>query len=96
MGDTVTEHLAALLPSLLRSMEVLGFVVRHFHPPDFGAVMDAAGRPDQDLRSAHGSRRRRPKPSDGSRPAAPHSRKNLSRARCSGSRFRASAANAGI
>jgi phospholipase/carboxylesterase len=55
MGDTVTEHLAALLPPLLRSMEVLGFIARHFHPPDFGAVMDAAGTPDQDLRSARGS-----------------------------------------
>jgi phospholipase/carboxylesterase len=55
MGDTVTEHLAALLPPLLRSMEVLGFIARHFHPPDFGAVMDAAGTPDQDLRPARGS-----------------------------------------
>ena len=54
MSDTVTEHLAALLPPLLRSLEVLGFVARHFHPPDFGAVMDAAGTPDQDLRAARG------------------------------------------
>jgi phospholipase/carboxylesterase len=55
MGDTVTDRLAALLPPLLRSMEMLGFIARHFHPPDFGAVMDAAGTPDQDLRSARGS-----------------------------------------
>jgi phospholipase/carboxylesterase len=54
MSDTVTEHLAALLPPLLRSLEVLGFVARHFHPPDFGAVMEAAGTPDQDLRAARG------------------------------------------
>ncbi len=52
MDDTVTERLAALLPPLLRSLETLGFIARHFHPPDFGAVMDAAGTPDQDLRAA--------------------------------------------
>ena len=54
MSDTVTEHLTALLPPLLRSMETLGFIARHFHPPDFGTVMDAAGTPDQDLRAARG------------------------------------------
>jgi phospholipase/carboxylesterase len=55
MNDTITEHLAALLPPLLRSLEMLGFIARHFHPPDFGAVMDAAGMPDRDLRAARGS-----------------------------------------
>jgi phospholipase/carboxylesterase len=54
MGDTATGLLAALLPPLLHSMDMLGFIARHFHPPDFGAVMDAAGTPDQDLRSARG------------------------------------------
>jgi phospholipase/carboxylesterase len=54
MSGTLTEHLAALLPSLLRSLETLGFIARHFHPPDFGAVMDAAGTPDHDLRAARG------------------------------------------
>jgi len=54
MTDTATEHLATLLPPLLRSLEMLGFVARHFHPPDFGAVMDAAGTPDEDLRAARG------------------------------------------
>jgi phospholipase/carboxylesterase len=54
MGDTVTERLAALLPPLLRSLEMLGFIARHFHPPDFGAVMDAAGTPDQHLRAVRG------------------------------------------
>jgi phospholipase/carboxylesterase len=52
MNDSVTEHLATLLPPLLRSLETLGFIARHFHPPDFGAVMDAAGTPDQELRAA--------------------------------------------
>jgi phospholipase/carboxylesterase len=55
MGDAVTERLTALLPPLLRSMDMLGFIARHFHPPDFGAVMEAAGTPDHDLRSARGS-----------------------------------------
>ncbi|HEV7880498.1 phospholipase [Bradyrhizobium sp.] len=52
MSDVVTERLVALLPPLLRALETLGFIARHFHPPDFGAVMDAAGTPDDDLRAA--------------------------------------------
>jgi phospholipase/carboxylesterase len=52
MSDTATDHLATLLPPLLHSLEMLGFLTRHFHPPDFGAVMEAAGTPDQDLRAA--------------------------------------------
>jgi phospholipase/carboxylesterase len=54
MSDTVTENLATMLPPLLRALETLGFIARHFHPPDFGAVMDAAGTPDHDLRAARG------------------------------------------
>ena len=54
MSEPVAEHLAALLPPLLRSLDALGFIARHFHPPDFGAVMDAAGTPDQELRAARG------------------------------------------
>ncbi len=52
MDHIVTERFAALLPPLLRSLETLGFIARHFHPPDFGAVMDAAGMPEEDLRAA--------------------------------------------
>jgi phospholipase/carboxylesterase len=51
MSGTDTE-LAALLPLLLHALEALGFIARHFHPPDFGAVIDAIGTPDQDLRAA--------------------------------------------
>jgi phospholipase/carboxylesterase len=54
MSDVASERLATLLPPLLRSLEMLGFIARHFHPPDFGAVMDAAGTPDQDLRKVRG------------------------------------------
>ncbi|MFI4933818.1 MAG: dienelactone hydrolase family protein [Caulobacterales bacterium] len=45
------EDLVALLAPLLRSLEVLGFIARHLNPPDFQAVMEAAGEPDSDLRS---------------------------------------------
>jgi phospholipase/carboxylesterase len=51
MSGNDTE-LAALLPPLLRALEALGFIGRHFHPPDFGAVIEAIGTPDQDLRAA--------------------------------------------
>ena len=54
MSEPVAEHLAALLPPLLRSLDALGFISRHFHPPDFGAVMDAVGTPDHELRAARG------------------------------------------
>jgi phospholipase/carboxylesterase len=54
MSITDTDSLAALLPPLLRALEMLGFVARHFHPPDFGAVMEAAGAPDEALRAARG------------------------------------------
>jgi phospholipase/carboxylesterase len=60
MSDTLTEHLAALLPPLLRSLEMLGFIARHFHPPDFAAVIDAVGTPDEDLRAARGLLENRP------------------------------------
>jgi len=51
MSGTDTEF-AALMPPLLRALEALGFIARHFHPPVFGAVIDAIGTPDQDLRAA--------------------------------------------
>jgi len=37
------------LPLLLQSLETLGFIARHFHPPSFDRVMEAAGQPDEDL-----------------------------------------------
>jgi phospholipase/carboxylesterase len=54
MSITDSDPVAALLPPLLRALEMLGFVARHFHPPEFGAVLEAAGRPDQELREARG------------------------------------------
>jgi phospholipase/carboxylesterase len=46
------EDVMALLPALLGSLETLGLFARHFHPPEFGALMNALGAPDQALRSA--------------------------------------------
>ncbi len=52
MDDAELDDLVVLLPPLLRSLEALGFVARHLNPPDFEAVMDAVGAPDQALRAA--------------------------------------------
>jgi phospholipase/carboxylesterase len=52
MNEPITDPFAALLPPLLRSMEARGFIARHFHPPDFAAVMEAVGTPEDDLRAA--------------------------------------------
>ena len=41
-----------LLPALLGALEALGFIGRHFHPPDFPGLMRAVGRPDAALRAA--------------------------------------------
>src|SRR5579859_2248852 len=49
MSETVIDDVVAVLPPLLQSLESLGFVARHFHPPSFDRVMDAAGQPDEDL-----------------------------------------------
>jgi phospholipase/carboxylesterase len=51
MSETVVDDIVAVLPPLLQSLEALGFVVRHFHPPAFDAVMEAAGTPDQALQA---------------------------------------------
>src|SRR3954451_2366163 len=65
MNQAVTDHLAPLLPPLLRSMEALGFIARHFHPPDFGAVMEAVGMPDDDLRATRAALESPPDESSG-------------------------------
>jgi phospholipase/carboxylesterase len=51
MSETVVDDIVAVLPPLLQSLETLGFIARHLHPPAFDAVMDAAGTPDQALQS---------------------------------------------
>jgi phospholipase/carboxylesterase len=52
MNDAVTDDIIAWLPSLLQSMEAIGFAARHLHPPEFEALMAAVGTPDVALRKA--------------------------------------------
>ena len=54
MSEAVVDDIVAVLPPLLQSLEALGFVARHLHPPAFGQVMQAAGEPDTDLRKVRG------------------------------------------
>jgi phospholipase/carboxylesterase len=51
MSEAVVDHIVAVLPPLLQSLEALGFIARHLNPPDFDAVMEAAGTPDQALQA---------------------------------------------
>ena len=51
MSEAVVDDIVALLPPLLQSLEALSFIARHLNPPDFGRVMEAAGTPDETLRS---------------------------------------------
>jgi phospholipase/carboxylesterase len=50
MSEAVVDDIVAVLPPLLQSLEALSFIARHLNPPQFGAVMEAAGTPDQALR----------------------------------------------
>jgi phospholipase/carboxylesterase len=49
MSEAIVDDVMAVLPPLLQSLETLGFIARHFHPPSFDRVMEAAGQPDEDL-----------------------------------------------
>ena len=51
MADEELDQLVALLPAVLQSLEALGFIARNLNPPDFDAVMEAAGMPDATLRA---------------------------------------------
>ncbi len=52
MKEQELDDIVALLPPLLRSLEVLGFIARHLNPPDFASVMAAAGTPEAGLPEA--------------------------------------------
>lgn len=52
MSEAVVDDIVAVLPSLLQSLDALGFVARHLNPPDFDRVMDAIGTPEQALQAA--------------------------------------------
>ena len=51
MSEAVVDDILAVLSPLLQSLETLGFITRHLDPPDFEALMEAAGMPDQALRA---------------------------------------------
>jgi len=51
MSEAVVDDIVAVLPPLLQSLEALGFIARYLNPPDFGAIMQAAGTPDQSLQA---------------------------------------------
>src|SRR3981081_1229541 len=49
MSESEVDDIVAVLPPLLQTLDALEFIARHLNPPDFDAVMDAAGAPDQTL-----------------------------------------------
>ena len=51
MSEAVGDDIVAVLPPLVQSREARGFIARHLDPPRFGAVMEAAGQPDDDLQA---------------------------------------------
>jgi phospholipase/carboxylesterase len=52
MSDGAVDDIVALLPPLLTSIDALAFVSRYLNPPDYEAVLEAAGTPDDALRAA--------------------------------------------
>jgi phospholipase/carboxylesterase len=48
-------ELQDLVGRLLRALEGLAFVSRHFHPPQFAEVLAAVGEPDEGLAAARGA-----------------------------------------
>ena len=52
MTEAVVDDMVALLPPLLGTLDALGFIGRYLNPFEFGAVLEAAGAPDQELRAA--------------------------------------------
>jgi phospholipase/carboxylesterase len=47
MSEAVLDDIVAVLPPLLQSLESLGLIARHLHPPRFDQVMEAVGQPDE-------------------------------------------------
>src|SRR5262249_34530794 len=52
MTEDGSQAVSSLLQPLLRGFELLLFVTRHLHPPDFADLMASIGAPDADLQSA--------------------------------------------
>ena len=53
MDEPEAETARALLDPLLRALEMLALVARHFNPADFSDLMASVGAPDKDLEFAH-------------------------------------------
>jgi phospholipase/carboxylesterase len=60
MEDHGDEATLPLLTPLLRALEMLAFVARHLHPPDFEELMGSIGAPDEELKSAKRKQARGP------------------------------------
>jgi phospholipase/carboxylesterase len=69
MNEDDAEAVGALLDPLLRALEMLAFISRHLHPPDFEGLMASVGAPDEQLKSALATRSEWPERSSGIRMA---------------------------
>ena len=69
MNEDEAKVVAARLDPLLRALELLAFVSRHLHPPDFEALMASVGTPDEELRLALASQTEWPERLSGIRTA---------------------------
>ena len=52
MNEDEAEAVRSLLDPLLRALEMLLFISRNLHPPDFEELMASVGMPDEELKSA--------------------------------------------
>ena len=50
MAETPSDNLAVFIPTLLQALETLGFVARHFHPPQLAELVASVGGRDAALR----------------------------------------------
>ena len=69
MDEDEVEAVLALVNPLLRALEMLTFVSRHLHPPDFEGLMSSIGTPDEDLKSARAKQSQWPEHLSGIRAA---------------------------
>jgi phospholipase/carboxylesterase len=51
MDEDAVEAVLDVVNPLLRALEMLTFVSRHLHPPDFEGLMSSIGAPEEDLKS---------------------------------------------
>ena len=61
MNEDEAEAVRSLLDPLLGALEMLLFVSRNLHPPDFEELMASVGTPDEELKSALARKRNKKK-----------------------------------